>query len=202
MGESSRIRGRSGLRSSGDGRRTESAGSVLSATSGRPGFVAPAPNAEAAPAPLEHGGDLSAARRRFPDAPETWIDLSTGINPHTYPVGALPEECFARLPEPATLLALEESAARAYGVADARAIVATPGAQALIQMLPRVLPGRRVGILGPTYAEHAASWRRAGRDVVACADASELADCDVAVIVNPNNPRQVFAGLAGSIVRV
>lgn len=148
----------------------------------------PAPNAEAAHAPLEHGGNLSAARRRFPDAPETWIDLSTGINPHAYPVGALPEECFARLPEPAALLALERSAALAYGVADARAIVAAPGAQALIQMLPRVLPGRRVGILGPTYAEHAASWRRAGRDVVACADASELADCDVAVIVNPNNP--------------
>ncbi|MCB1542900.1 MAG: threonine-phosphate decarboxylase [Rhodoblastus sp.] len=148
----------------------------------------PAPEAHDAIAPLEHGGDLAAARRRFADAPEPWIDLSTGINPHAYPVCGLPAECFARLPEPAALLALEEIAARAYRVADARTIVAAPGAQALIQMLPRILPGPRVGILGPTYAEHAASWLRAGRAVVACADVTQLADCDVAVIVNPNNP--------------
>jgi len=30
--------------------------------------------------PLAHGGDLGAIRRRFPEAPEPWIDLSTGIN--------------------------------------------------------------------------------------------------------------------------
>jgi cobalamin biosynthetic protein CobC len=30
---------------------------------------------------LEHGGDLAAARARFPGAPEPFIDLSTGINP-------------------------------------------------------------------------------------------------------------------------
>ena len=148
----------------------------------------PAPDECDAMAPLDHGGDLSAARLRFPDAPEPWIDLSTGINPHAYPVRALPEDCFARLPEPSALRALEEVAARAYGVADARTIIATPGAQALIQMLPRALPGHRVGVLAPTYAEHAASWRRAGRTVVACADVSQLADCDIAVIVNPNNP--------------
>jgi len=36
--------------------------------------------------PAEHGGDLDAARRRFPDAPQPFIDLSTGINPHPYPL--------------------------------------------------------------------------------------------------------------------
>lgn len=148
----------------------------------------PAPNAEAAHAPLEHGGDLAAARRRFPIAPEPWIDLSTGINPHAYPVCALPQDCFARLPEPAALLALETAAARAYRVGDAREIVAAPGAQALIHALPGIVRASRVGILGPTYAEHAESWRRAGRDVIACASVSELANCDIAVIVNPNNP--------------
>src|SRR6476661_1427893 len=35
---------------------------------------------------LFHGGDLGAARRRFPGAPEPFIDLSTGINPYPYPV--------------------------------------------------------------------------------------------------------------------
>ena len=36
--------------------------------------------------PLMHGGDLVAARQMFPDAPEPFIDLSTGINPHPYPL--------------------------------------------------------------------------------------------------------------------
>ena len=37
-----------------------------------------------------HGGNLGAARRLFPDAPEPWIDLSTGVNPHAYPLPDLP----------------------------------------------------------------------------------------------------------------
>ena len=28
----------------------------------------------------------TAARMLFPGAPEPWIDLSTGINPHSYPL--------------------------------------------------------------------------------------------------------------------
>jgi len=44
--------------------------------------------------PLAHGGDLAAARRMFPDAPEPFIDLSTGINPHPYPVPDLPAALF------------------------------------------------------------------------------------------------------------
>lgn len=137
---------------------------------------------------LEHGGDLAAARRRFPDAPEPWIDLSTGINPHPYPAGAVPENCLARLPEPCALAALEAAAALAYGAPDAGAVVAAPGAQALIQILPRLLQGRRIGVAGPTYEEHASSWRRAGRDVSTCASPDELAGFDIGVIVNPNNP--------------
>src|SRR5688572_265914 len=39
-----------------------------------------------ASAPLMHGGDLDAARRMFPGAPEPFIDLSTGINPFPYPL--------------------------------------------------------------------------------------------------------------------
>jgi cobalamin biosynthesis protein CobC len=134
---------------------------------------------------IEHGGDLAAARRRFPSAPEPWIDLSTGINPHAYEFGALPAGCFARLPAADALAALERTAATAFG---AREAVAAPGVQALIQLLPRILPGRRVGVLGPTYAEHAHAWRQAGRDVVECWEAQDLAACDIGVLVNPNNP--------------
>ena len=148
----------------------------------------PAPDQGDAPEPLDHGGDLAAVRARFPQACEPWIDLSTGINPHAYPFGALPEACFAHLPEPARLHALEAAAARAYGVADADCVVAAPGAQALIQLLPRLLPGRDVGVLGPTYAEHEANWRRAQRNAVQCASLDALSTCDIGVIVNPNNP--------------
>ncbi len=40
-------------------------------------------------APLDHGGNLGAAREMFPGAPEPFLDLSTGINPHPYPVPQL-----------------------------------------------------------------------------------------------------------------
>ena len=39
--------------------------------------------------PLLHGGDIGAAWRLFPGAPEPFIDLSTGINPNPYPVPAV-----------------------------------------------------------------------------------------------------------------
>ena len=65
---------------------------------------------------VEHGGDLSAIRARFPDAPEPWIDLSTGINPVPYPVPALSAEAWTRLPMRPQEEALIAAAARRYGV--------------------------------------------------------------------------------------
>ena len=69
------------------------------------------------------------------------------------------------------------------------AVVAAPGTQALIQWLPRLAPEGGVAVLGPTYAEHSAAWRLAGRDVVAIDDLSERpSDPRHLVVVNPNNP--------------
>ena len=48
--------------------------------------------------PVAHGGDLGDVRRRHPDAPQPWIDLSTGINPLPYPVADLPADAWSRLP--------------------------------------------------------------------------------------------------------
>ena len=45
-----------------------------------------------------HGGALDVARRLAPGAPEPWIDLSTGINPHPYPLPDLAPEVWSRLP--------------------------------------------------------------------------------------------------------
>jgi len=132
-----------------------------------------------------HGGDLGEVMRRFPDAPRPWIDLSTGINPVPYPVPSLSDDAWARLPSRADEDALLAAAAQRYGSGDPRTIVAAPGTQALIQILPRLVPRRRVAIVGPTYAEHQASWTRAGHDVRLV---SALEDSDVVVVVNPDNP--------------
>jgi cobalamin biosynthesis protein CobC len=142
----------------------------------------------AASEPVAHGGDLGAIRRRFPEAPQPWIDLSTGINPVAYPMGQLPPESWARLPTREALQALLGAAARRYGVADLATIVAAPGTQVLIQLLPRLMPTSRVAIVGPTYAEHQLCWRRAGHDVAVVPDIAEAAGADIVVVVNPDNP--------------
>ncbi len=135
-----------------------------------------------------HGGNLDAARRMFPNAAEPWIDLSTGINPVPYPVGQIPSEVWARLPLADDLAALETAARRAYRATADADIVAAPGTQAIIQLLPGIFPARRTGILGHTYGEHAECWRRAGTEAVRVESLAELVRCDVGVIVNPNNP--------------
>jgi cobalamin biosynthetic protein CobC len=135
-----------------------------------------------------HGGDLDKARRRFPDAPEPWIDLSTGINPIGYPLPPLAPDIWARLPQESDLKGLEAVAATTYGIADGAEVVAAPGTQALIQWLPRLVSAKRVGILETTYEEHAATWRASGAMVESVEDPGALAGFDVAVLVNPNNP--------------
>jgi cobalamin biosynthetic protein CobC len=132
-----------------------------------------------------HGGNINAARLRFPGAPEPWIDLSIGINPLPWPVGAIPAQAWTRLPDPA---AVEAVARVAYGAGPKTEIVAGPGTQALLQWLPHVLPARRVGILGFTYGEHETCWRAAGADVTTVDTPEELAGFTIGVVVNPNNP--------------
>ncbi|MEH3093531.1 MAG: threonine-phosphate decarboxylase, partial [Agrobacterium cavarae] len=70
-------------------------------------------------AAIRHGGDLGRARASFPLAPEPWIDLSTGINPHSYPHSPVPASAFARLPEPSALNRLKEVAAATFGAPSA-----------------------------------------------------------------------------------
>ncbi|KZE28416.1 threonine-phosphate decarboxylase [Chelatococcus daeguensis] len=137
---------------------------------------------------IVHGGDLGVARRLFPAAPQPWLDLSTGINPHPFPLPSLAADCWTRLPEEGERRQLEAKAVAAYGVAPQARCVAAPGTQALIQLLPRLRPRGRVAVLGPTYGEHVTAWQAAGHDVRVTASVDDLAASDVAVIVNPNNP--------------
>ena len=156
--------------------------------------------------PVAHGGDLGAVRRRHPTAPQPWIDLSTGINPRPYPVGELPADAWARLPSHDAERALIAAAATRYRC-PAGQLVAAPGTQALIQILPRLVAPSRVAILGPTYAEHELCWRRHGHDVAIVADL-ERTNADVVVVVNPDNPTgrllppRALHGLAAKLVVV
>ena len=136
--------------------------------------------------PIAHGGDLGDVRRRHPDAPRPWIDLSTGINALPYPVGALPADAWSRLPSHEAEQTLIAAAAARYRCAPGQ-LVAAPGTQALIQILPRLVRRSRIAIVGPTYAEHEHNWRRHGHDVDVV-PGLDVADAEVVVLVNPDNP--------------
>ncbi|WP_424361199.1 threonine-phosphate decarboxylase CobD [Methylocystis parvus] len=138
--------------------------------------------------PIAHGGRLDEARRLYPNAPQPWIDLSTGVNPHPYPLPAIAPEAWTRLPDDEAFAALEAAAHAAYRAPQAVAVIPGAGVQAFIQLLPRVFPARRVGVLGFTYAEHAACWSAAGAKVATVESIADLAGFDVAIVVNPNNP--------------
>jgi cobalamin biosynthesis protein CobC len=135
-----------------------------------------------------HGGDLAAARRLFPHAPQPFIDLSTGINPHSYPLPSLAAAVFAQLPDSAAQIRLCEIAARTYGALTAAHVVCAPGTQILLPLVAALVPPGRAGILGPTYSEHARAAALAGHAVMDVGDIDELRRFDLAVIVNPNNP--------------
>ena len=139
-------------------------------------------------APIAHGGALDEARRRYPLAPEPWIDLSTGINPIAYPLPVIPPEAWTRLPFKHEEWELRRAAAVRYGAADAESVAAAPGTQALIQIIPRLFGPSRVSVLGPTYAEHGIAWKREGHEVSEVESLDETATADVVVVVNPNNP--------------
>ncbi|MCT7377658.1 threonine-phosphate decarboxylase CobD [Chelativorans salis] len=136
----------------------------------------------------DHGGSLSRAEALFPGAPKPWLDLSTGISPHPYPLSDLSASTFQRLPEPAQLEALMDAAAQAYGAPGAMNIAAAPGTQILLPLVAGLVAGGKAAILSPTYAEHRRAAAIAGHDVSEVSDFSALYDADLAVVVNPNNP--------------
>jgi cobalamin biosynthetic protein CobC len=138
--------------------------------------------------PLQHGGDLSRARQLFPNAPEPFIDLSTGINPDPYPLPSLPDALFARLPDATALRRLAEVAARAYRAPSAEHVVCAPGTQMLLPPVARLVPPGHAAILSPTYAEHARAAALAGHRATEVTAFDQLQNARLAVVVNPNNP--------------
>jgi cobalamin biosynthesis protein CobC len=140
---------------------------------------------------LPHGGDIAAARRLFADAPEPFVDLSTGINPYSYPLPQLPVDVFARLPDNDALAATTAAAAQAYGAPSAVHVVAAPGTQILLPLVAALVRPGRAAIVAPTYSEHARAAALAGHQVVEIADLDALGtvpDAALVVVTNPNNP--------------
>jgi cobalamin biosynthesis protein CobC len=138
-----------------------------------------------------HGGRLGAARALFPHAPQPWVDLSTGINPRSYPAPRASQRARNRLPDPTELAHLETLAAQYFGVTEPERVVATAGTECALRLLPQVLNLQAAVIAGPTYSSHADAWTRAGA-LTQTVGADQLqANAGRAVcltIVNPNNP--------------
>lgn len=134
----------------------------------------------------QHGGRLRAAAHNYRIAARNWLDLSTGINPQGWPVPTVPAEVWQRLPEEDDGLYMATTACFGNTL-----VLPVAGTQAAIQVLPRLRPKSRVGVLSPTYFEHLNAWRMAGHDARAVSgDEIEgvLDELDVLVVVNPNNP--------------
>src|SRR6516164_7853319 len=137
---------------------------------------------------LFHGGDLGAARRLFPGAPEPFIDLSTGINPYPYPVPRLAAYHFARLPAPADVHALARAAARAYGAPSEAHVVPVPGTQIVLPIVARLAPPGRAAVLSPGYAEYGRAAVLAGHSVEAVSRLDDCGNAALVIVANPNNP--------------
>ncbi|MFP3557093.1 threonine-phosphate decarboxylase CobD [Paraburkholderia sp. SIMBA_049] len=137
---------------------------------------------------IQHGGNLHEAARRYEIPYDAWLDLSTGINPHGYPVPPVPADAWRRLPDSGD--GFTEHAARYYGAPDASHVLSVAGSQAAIRALPHLLPQGTVGIAPLTYGEYAPAFARAEHRITTL-DVTRLTlpdDITHAVVVNPNNP--------------
>lgn len=136
--------------------------------------------------PPIHGGRLHQAAQRFAIPVCEWIDLSTGINPHPYPLPDVPASVWQQLPDQDDRL--HAVAASYYG---SKSILPVSGSQAAIEILPRLKAPGRVGILSPAYAEYAYQWQRQGHrveELTAAELEARLPYLDVVVVIRPNNP--------------
>lgn len=139
-------------------------------------------------ADLIHGGALDHMRAAFPDSPEPWIDLSTGINPWPWHIDTLPNTSFHHLPTRTAYNACRKAMANSFG-APQDSLVLAPGSELLIRLLPWVIGPDRVAVLEPTYSDHAQVWQAAGCEVIRSENPLTIADeVDAVVVCNPNNP--------------
>lgn len=135
---------------------------------------------------LEHGGNLALASVQYGIPLENWLDLSTGINPNSYPIPEIQPSTWQRLPIDDDGLA--EAACAYYGCQFA---LATAGSQAALQVLPQLRAASKIAMPSLMYQEHAKAWQRYGHEVIkfdAYPDENTIKNTDVVLLCNPNNP--------------
>ena len=76
-----------------------------------------------------------------------------------------PPVAWRRLPRRSEEREALAAASDHFGKGAAGDICFGPGSQALLQLLPDLLPMGKVAVLGPTYGDHAYRWARAGHAV-------------------------------------
>lgn len=128
----------------------------------------------------DHGGGLDAAVARFGGSRADWLDLSTGINPTSYPIPDIPKHAWTDLPDQAAQDALIAAARKFWNVSDDLDIVAASGVSALISTLPTCTDKSSFHISKPTYNEHEASFLSAGF--------AQSPNAETQIYVHPNNP--------------
>ena len=121
-----------------------------------------------------HGGRLGIARSLYPDVPQPWMDLSTGINPRPYPAPRASQRARNRLPDATELARLEALAAAAFGVDDPSRSSRDCGHRCALRLLPQSRICKRPSSSGRRTGSHADAWTRScaltttiGRDEVA-----------------------------------
>lgn len=106
----------------------------------------------------DHGGNIHAAIGYYGGT--NWIKLLTAINCMPCPVPDISNSDWAMLPIQAAKSAVLAAGSLAYRT-DAQ-LLATAGAQAAVQMIPRLMQPWLTRALSPTYNERAAALRAAG----------------------------------------
>lgn len=134
----------------------------------------------------DHGGGLDAAVRHFGGTRSDWIDLSTGINPVAYPLLDIPHNNWTDLPDISAQAQLIDAARSFWQVPKDAAVLAAPGASALIAGMPALAQTGEVFIPQPTYNEHAAAFANAGWTI------ANKPVRTAQVLVHPNNPTGVY----------
>jgi cobalamin biosynthetic protein CobC len=126
----------------------------------------------------------------FPNVPEPWVDLSTGVNPRPYPAAFASPAARARLPDLDEIATLEANAAAAFGLEPA-CVLATAGAEQAIRLMASTVGGGRAALVEPTYSGHRAALEAVGVAVTTISRTDldlAIRTFDVVVLVNPNNP--------------
>lgn len=138
----------------------------------------------------EHGGDLVWASQHFQVPLENWLDLSTGINPYSYPIPIIAPADWHFLPTKKSLENTLDVARQYYNIPPSASLAIGTGSQSLIQSLAYLISPQPIAIISPTYSGHASAFNHAGFPITFCSSIDDMkkTDCRYGIVVNPNNP--------------